>query len=168
MQTNLSLLSKALICLAMCSSSALSYALPSDQNQPIDVTADTATINDTTGVTTLTGKVKIIQGSMLITADKLTVHRNKNGDISTMVATGKPAHFTQQQKANEPHSKAWGQKMVYLVSDQTVTITGNAKVQQLSDKFSGEKIVYYMDKAIVKASGTKQRVRMIIQPKGNK
>lgn len=168
MQTNICLSSKILICLAVFCQISISHALPSDKDQAIDVTADTATMNDTTGVTTLTGKVEIIQGSMRITSDKLTVQRSKNGDISTMVAHGNPAHFSQQQKPNGAHSKAWGKKMTYAVSDQTITITGNAKVQQLNDKFSGETIVYYMDKAIVKASGTKQRVKMIIQPKGNK
>ncbi|MFT5708772.1 MAG: lipopolysaccharide export system protein LptA, partial [Oceanospirillaceae bacterium] len=103
-----------------------------------------------------------------ITADKLVINRNKNGDISQMLATGKPAHFTQQQQKDQPYSKAWGTKMIYDVGQQKITITGNARVEQLSDQFTGEVIVYQMDKAIVNARGGKQRVKMIIQPKGKK
>jgi lipopolysaccharide export system protein LptA len=58
--------------------------------------------------------------------------------------------------------------MDYSIIKQTVTITGNARVEQLSDKFTGEKVTYHMEKAIVEAMGGKQQVKMIIQPKGKK
>ncbi len=143
-------------------------ALPDDKNQPIAVTAGSATMDDTTGITTLRSAVKVVQGSMTITAGTLLIYRDKKGDIYKMVATGKPAHFSQQQKKGQPHTKAWGTKMLYSVTQQTVTITGNARVEQLTDKFSGETVTYHMDRAIVKAVGGKQRVKMVIQPKGKK
>ena len=148
--------------------SITTQALPEDRSKPIDVVASNAKLDDKTGITVLTGAVKIVQGSMTMTADKLVIHRNKQGDISKMIATGKPAFFTQQQQKNQPFSKAWGTKMDYSIAKQTVTITGNARVEQLSDKFTGQKITYRMDKAIVEATGGKQRVKMIIQPKGKK
>ncbi|MEH6443904.1 MAG: lipopolysaccharide transport periplasmic protein LptA [Oceanospirillaceae bacterium] len=156
------------VLLAAISCSQTVSALPEDRNQPIDVVANNAVLDDKTGITTLTGAVKIIQGTMAITADKLVISRNKNGDISKMLATGKPSHFTQQQQKGQPYSKAWGSNMIYSVSEQKITITGNARVEQLKDKFTGEVIVYHMDKAIVNAKGGKQRVKMIIQPKGKK
>ena len=158
-----------LIMLSLCILPSTSvFALPTDANQPIDVAANSASLDDKTGVTIITGAVKVIQGTMTIKADKLTMYRNAQGDINKMIAIGKPAFFTQQQQKGQPFSKAWGSKMLYLVSNQTVTITGNARVEQLHDKFTGEKVVYHMDKAIVNATGGKQRVKMVIQPKGNK
>jgi len=168
MRTNKILASKLLLVLTTLCFSANNYALPEDKNKPIDVAANSASMDNKNGTTVLTGKVEIIQGTMLINANKVVVQRDKNGDISTMVATGNLAHFTQQQQAGSAYSKAWGKKMVYSVANQTVTITGNAKVTQLNDTFTGEIVTYHMDKAIVKASGTKQRVKMIIQPKGQK
>ncbi len=144
------------------------YALPEDSSKPIDVDASSATFDDATGITTLTGAVKIIQGSMTIKASKMVIHRNKQGDVSKMIATGSPAFFTQQQLKGQPYSKAWGAKMLYSIADQTVTITGNARVEQLNDKINSEKIIYQMDKAIIKASGGKSRVKMVLQPKGKK
>ena len=155
--------------LAFCllySGSAL--ALPEDRQQPIDVLADNAIMNDKTGVTVLTGSVKIVQGTMLMTAQRLEIFRDAKGDINKMISTGKPAYFTQQQQPGQPYSKAWGEHMLYSVAKQTVTITGNARVEQLQDKFTGATVIYHMDKAIVNAIGGKQRVKMIIQPKGNK
>ncbi|MCJ8341035.1 MAG: lipopolysaccharide transport periplasmic protein LptA [Pseudomonadales bacterium] len=143
-------------------------ALPEDRQQPIDVVADNAIMNDKTGITVLTGSVKIVQGTMLMTADRLEIFRDSQGDINKMISTGKPAYFTQQQQPEQPYSKAWGEHMLYSVAKQTVTITGNARVEQLQDKFTGETVIYHMDKAIVNAIGGKQRVKMIIQPKGNK
>ena len=168
MKINLRQFHKLATLLAIICNISYSYALPDDKNQPIDVVADTASMDNSTGTTILTGKVEIVQGSLTITADKLVVQRNQQGDIHRMTATGNPAHFSQQQLPGNPHTKAWGTKMVYSVANQTITITGNAKVQQLDDKFTGDTVVYYMDKAIVKAIGTKQRVRMVIQPKGQK
>jgi len=168
MRTNKILASKLLLVLTTLCFSANNYALPEDKNKPIDVAANSASMDNKNGTTVLTGKVEIIQGTMLINANKVVVQRDKNGDISTMVATGNLAHFAQQQQAGSAYSKAWGKKMVYSVANQTVTITGNAKVTQLNDTFTGEIVTYHMDKAIVKASGTKQRVKMIIQPKGQK
>ena len=147
--------------------SPLSYALPDDREKPMDASANNATLDDKTGLTTLTGDVKVVQGSMNITASKLVIYKDKNGDVSKMIATGAPAFFSQQQQANQPVSKAWGSTMNYSVANQTVTITGNARVEQQKDKFTGQKIVYHMDKALVQATGGKQRVKMILQPKGN-
>ncbi|MEM5530672.1 lipopolysaccharide transport periplasmic protein LptA [Gammaproteobacteria bacterium AS21] len=157
----------AAICSIALLISPLSYALPDDREKPMDASANNATLDDATGLTTLTGDVKVVQGSMNITASKLVIYKDKNGDVSKMIATGNPAFFSQQQQANQPVSKAWGSTMNYSVTKQTVTITGNARVEQLKDKFTGQKIVYHMDKALVQATGGKQRVKMILQPKGN-
>ncbi|MGB1236804.1 MAG: lipopolysaccharide transport periplasmic protein LptA [Pseudomonadales bacterium] len=146
----------------------LALALPSDRNQPIDVNADSASMDENSGLTVLTGAVKVVQGTMKITGKKLEIYRDKAGEISKMITYGAPATFQQQQQKGKPLTHAFGSKMVYLLAEQTVTITGNAKVEQDNDKFSGEKVVYYMDKAVVKATGGKQRVKMIIQPKGQK
>lgn len=157
----------ALLSICLCFSAGV-LALPEDSDQPIDVAADSASVDDKTGVTILTGAVKIVQGTMTITADKVTIRRDEQGNVNQVTSLGKPAYFTQQQLENQAPSKAWGTKMVYLVSNQTITITGNARIEQLNDKFSGEKIVYQMDKAVVNATGGKQRVKMVIQPKGKK
>jgi len=156
----------ALICALTSLISPLSHALPDDREKPMDAIANNATLDDKTGLTTLTGDVNVVQGSMNIKANKLVIYKDKNGDISKMIATGSPAFFSQQQQLNQPVSKAWGSTMNYSIAKQTVTITGNARVEQLKDKFTGQKIVYHMDKALVEATGGKQRVKMILQPKG--
>ncbi|WP_415906071.1 lipopolysaccharide transport periplasmic protein LptA [Neptuniibacter sp. QD72_48] len=150
------------------------FALPDDQDKPIYITADSASINDTTGITTYKGNVIIKQGSLLIEAAHVDMHR-ANGDVDKLVAKGSPAHFRQQQEVNGNFTDAWGRHMVYMVNKKELTITQNAKVIQAKDTFTGTKIVYDLNKSIVNAFGStsanskdKGRVNMVIQPSKKK
>lgn len=160
------------LCLSLISTS-FAYALPDDRDQPIYVTADTASINDITGITTYTGNVIIKQGSILIEAAHVDIYRAE-GDIDKMIAKGEPAHFRQKPQIDEPYTDAWGLHMVYRVDDQLLTITKKAKVIQDKDTFTGNKVVYDIDRSIVDAYGDekpgsgKGRVNMVIQPKKKK
>lgn len=157
----------ALIC-CLCSSAL--YALPQDKSQPIHIQADHAEIDEKKGTITYTGKVRMTQGSMQINASQVQLFRNQK-QVTRIIATGKPANFRQQPQDDQPVTDAFGKKLDYSIAKQTVTITGDARVQQNADSFSSERIVYHMDEAIVNAysgeNGTGQRVKMVIQPKAD-
>lgn len=152
--------------------SANATALPDDRDQPIHITADTASINDKTGITTYKGNVVITQGSILIEADHVDMFRGDEG-VEKLIAQGAPAHFRQQPEVNSAYSDAWGLHIVYMIDDDKLTITKQAKVVQEQDTFTGEKIIYDLAKSIVDAFGNadgsadtnKGRVNMVIQPK---
>jgi lipopolysaccharide export system protein LptA len=160
------------ISILLCSYTMNAYALPSDQEQPIYITADSASINDSTGITTYKGNVIIKQGSLLIEGAHVDMYRGDEG-VDKLITKGSPAHFRQLPKKGEPYSDAWGKHMVYQVNDQKLTITKEAKVVQAQDTFTGEKIIYDLDKSIVDAFGSEKssqgqpagRVNMVIQPK---
>ncbi|KDE40776.1 MAG: lipopolysaccharide transport periplasmic protein LptA [Nitrincola lacisaponensis] len=147
------------------------FALPDDQDQPIYVSADQASLNERTGVAVYTGAVEIRQGSMILQGSRVEMHRDGQGSISRIITTGSPAEFQQQASPNQPVTKAYGLRMDYQVPTQTVTITENARVVQDADEFTGERIVYDMDNSIVDAFRSEaqggQRVQMVIQPKAN-
>jgi len=156
-----------LLALLLCLPS-LSQALPNDRNQPIKISADQASINERSGVTVYSGNVEIRQGSMLIKGARVELHRNDAG-VERIISTGAPAEFHQQPKADAPLTKAYGKRMDYRIKRQEITITDSARVTQGEDSFSGERIIYNMDKAIVNAFGSDdkggERVRMVIQPR---
>lgn len=144
-------------------------ALPEDRDQPIYITADSASINDTTGITTYKGNVIIKQGTLLIEANLVDMYRNDDG-IDKLIAKGTPAHFRQQARKADPYSDAWGKHIVYEVNDSKLIITQEAKVTQKQDTFTGSRIVYDLDRSIVDAYGQGDdkkngRVNMVIQPK---
>ncbi|MDO6592712.1 lipopolysaccharide transport periplasmic protein LptA [Neptuniibacter sp. 1_MG-2023] len=160
----------AFILLAVAVSNA--YALPDDQEQPIYITADTAQIDDKTGITTYKGNVIIKQGSLLIEGEHVDMYRGEEG-VEKLIAKGSLAHFRQLPRKGDPYSDAWGKHLLYQVDDQKLTITEEAKVVQAEDTFTGNKIVYDLDKSIVNAfggaskdeTGEPGRVNMVIQPK---
>jgi lipopolysaccharide export system protein LptA len=159
--------------LALSVFASAAFALPEDRDQPIYVTADTATINDNTGITTYKGNAIIKQGTLLIEAAHVDIYRS-DGELDKLIAKGKLAHFRQQPKIDQPYSDAWGLHMVYNVDDQMLTITGDAKVIQNKDTFTGKKVIYDIDRSIVNAFGRDNgengdgRVNMVIQPKEKK
>ncbi len=154
-------------CLVLLASAA-AFALPDDVEQPIQISADSASINDNTGVTVYSGRVEIVQGSMKIRGDRVELYRDGSGEVSRILSFGQPARFEQQPKAEQPVTQASGLRMEYRIAAQEITISEQAKVEQAQDTFSGDRIVYNMSKAIVDAySGQNddQRVRMVIQPR---
>lgn len=145
-------------------------ALPEDTRKPIHISADTATRNDQTGITIYKGDVELSQGSMRITGQHIELRQTNNG-VSAIIAKGGPAHFQQRPAKDKEITHAYGQTLDYNIKTKELNITGQAKVSQGSDSFSGNRIVYDMNNSTVKAFGDNQdqgqRVQMIIQPKAS-
>lgn len=156
------------ICTLTLSLAEQALALPEDASQPIHISADSASINDNTGVTVYSGDVHIEQGTMKIRGDRVELYRNDAGDVNRIVSVGRPAEFEQQPSADQPVTYAYGLHMEYRVQAQEVTITEQARVEQGQDTFTGQRIVYNMERAIVDAFSSESgdtRVQMVIQPK---
>lgn len=154
--------------------SSYSFALPEDRDQPIQVAADQAHLNDLTGLIVYTGNVEITQGTLKILGSIVEIYRDAQGDISKMVAVGTPAEFHYQSTLNQPPATAYGLRLEYLIPSQTVTVTDQARVIQNQDEFSGDRIVYEMDKSVVNVFGSEEaktsgrtRVQMTLQPRAN-
>lgn len=153
--------------------SGLAHALPSDSNQPINVQADSAEMDDKRGVAIYRGDVVITQGTLKITGDTVTITLNKEGDIDVFTSVGKPAYYEQQPSANKNLVKAYGLTIQYFANTEKIIITDQAKVVQQGNTFRGEKIVYDTKMEIVTAGRGKQgtittpapRINMVIQPK---
>lgn len=161
------LLLRTLLTYLMIASTPL-FALPSDRQQPIRIEADNALIDENTGITLYRGNVQVFQGTLLIEAAELKLIQ-RNRQLVQMIAVGNPAHFQQQVSKQGTLSNAYGNKLDYQIKKQQLTISGNAKVINDQDTFSGERIVYDLKRSIVDAYGGKKpgdkgRIQMIIQP----
>lgn len=148
--------------------SALSWGLPSDSEQEISIASDQATLDKIQGELIYTGHVELKQGTLSIIADKVTLTRNEKG-LQKLVATGTPARYEQLLSVNEDKTHAYGNTIIYNVSNDELTLLDNAGLEKQGNVFAGEKIVYLIKEQRVKANSTEQeRVRMVIQPKTNK
>lgn len=158
------------------------FALPSDRSQPVSLVADKATYNDKTGYTTYTGNVVIEQGTMKLQADSVTAQLNKNRQISTVTASGRPARFQQKTEANKGFAKGEGQKIVYNADTGIITLSGNAFVNQDGASVRGATLRYSMNKGDIEAVGSgggnaasstspsqnQGRVQIVIPPNNSK
>jgi len=136
---------------------ALATALSTDRNQPMYVEADRADIDDKRGVSVYRGNVKIIQGTLQLTAAELTVH-SKGGDIVKAVAIGQPATYRQRPDGKEQDVEAESLRMEYYATEQKIILLDKAEVRQAGDTFRSDKIHYDIAKDVVNAGavGTEQ------------
>ncbi len=145
-------------------------ALQSDRTRPIQLEADSADINEKTGVSVYTGHVDITQGSMHIRAHKLVVEQHK-GQGARLVATGKPVYFRQRPDPGKPEVKGHARRAEYNTGSELLILTGNAVLKQGKDSFSNDRIVYDRVKGVVKAGKSakgKDRVKITIDPNNHR
>ncbi len=142
------------------------HALQSDREQPIDLEADSAEIDDKRGVSIYTGHVEITQGSMHIRADKLVVEQHR-GKGTRLIATGRPMHFRQLPAPGKPPVRGHALRAEYDTGSELLILSGNAVLQQGKDRFANDRIVYDRVKGVVRAGRSakgKTRVRITIDP----
>lgn len=144
------------------------WALSSDSEQSISFQSDKFEMDDIRKTQTYSGTVVMEQGSMKISADKVVIFRQGN-KVSRVIATGRPAHYSQVPEAGKDPIVAQAFRMEYDIDDKTLHLIENASVVQQGTSLSGNRIEYDVKNALVKAEGnlTKgkdDRVRMIIPP----
>lgn len=157
---------------------SLAWALPSDSEQPINIEADHAELDDTNGITQYKGKAILTQGTLRIEGDIITFYYDDKKQLTKAVAQGNLATYQQIQKPGEEPVKARALQMEYYAKSQKIFLLGQGHVWQAGDEFSGNKIEYDIEKNVVIANsapvevaGEKQtsgRIHIIIQPPGSK
>lgn len=146
-------------------------ALPDDRRQPIHLEADSASFDQRSGVSEYRGNFELRQGSLRLAADSAKVFV-RDGAFQRMEAAGAPTRFSYQPEAGKPPIRGSGQRVVYSLSDNSVTVSGDARVIQGGDEFRGATLVYDLDNAVIRASGGRQtgpdgsrgRIRITLQP----
>ena len=151
------------------------WALPSDRDQPIEIEADHAQLDDQQGITQYKGKAILTQGTLRIEGDIITFYYDNNKQIVKMIAQGKRASYQQIQKPGEAPIRAKAYQMEYYAGSQKIYLIGKGHVWQNGSEFSGERIEYDIEKNIVNVSGRAnqseqpkkgERIHIIIQPPG--
>ncbi len=148
---------------------ALAAALPEDRNQPIQLEARSGEINQQTGVSVYQGNVVISQGSMRLNADVATIHV-KDGGFQRMEATGNPVNLRYQPTVDKPEILGTSQRVEYDVVSAKVIMSGNARLTQGQDVFTGDRVEYDLKSDVVRArgAGDKGRIQFTIQPQPQK
>lgn len=123
---------------------------------PVDFTASTMAYNPKSGEVTLNGNVKVTQGTLDLTCQKLTMLVNQGGNISTMTANGNVA-FTRQTPVGE--ESATGTTAVYQPSVGVLKLTGNVTLTRGGNTLNGEVLTYNIAGGQLNLSGGRTSVK---------
>jgi lipopolysaccharide export system protein LptA len=139
-------------------------ALTDDSTKPINIQADSAEINDVTGISTYRGNVTITQGSTVLTGD-IVILETANKKVNKIITEGTLSTFKQTTDDGRKVN-AEAEKMVYSITGNEITLTRNAKLTESGNTFASDKITFYTDKEIVTAgsSSGSDRVNITVFP----
>jgi lipopolysaccharide export system protein LptA len=169
-----------LIILSVSSLTALSFpllGLSTDFEQPIEIEADFAELDDQEGTTVYIGNVVLVQGSIVMTGDKLIATFTSERDLEKAILEGRLATFRQTPDKGQD-IEGEGAIIEMHAFDNMFFLTGKAKVTQGLRLTQGHRISYDTEKSIstVRTSRSsnssantsdrpKDRVRIVIPPK---
>ncbi len=154
-------------------------ALSTDSEQPIEIEADFAELDDEEGTTLYVGNVIVIQGSIRMTGDRLRVNFTEDRDLKEVYLEGQPATFRQTPDNAAHDVEGEALLMEYHALKNLLFLIEKAKVTQGERLFQGHRINYDTEKSIITARSsragkadkderpkeTSGRVRIIIPPK---
>lgn len=152
---------------------ASALAEESDRDQPIELEADTVTVNDAKKISIYTGNVILNQGSLQIKADKMIVREDQDG-FQHSTCTGNPTTFKQKRTGKDEWMQGSGQRIEYNARMDKVQLYTNAWVKRGEDIVTGDYISYDANAEYAEViGGTKanpngtagSRVKATIQPK---
>lgn len=150
------------------------HAEKADRDKPIELEADTVSVNDAKKVSVYTGNVILTQGTLMIRGDKLVVREDKEG-FQHSTSYGNPTTFKQKMEGKEEYMKGSAQRIEYDGRMDKVQLYTKAWVMRGDDIVHGDYISYdaNAEYAEVIGGGSQSatpatptgRVKAIIQPK---
>ena len=138
------------------------FARSDDSEKPIQITADTAELNDKTGVSIYRGDVEMVQGTTILTGDIITVY-TVDGQVTKLISVGELATY-QETTDDGDIVYAEGEEMIYYRDEKKVEIFRKGKITQLDNIIRSEYILYLTEEGIIDTGTKKDRVNITIQP----
>jgi len=148
-----------------------SSALESDREHPIRIQADAAIVDETNGSSVYKGNVIITQGTLEVTANEVEIFTAAGEVIQIIATTDKDsellAHYQQQINESMEMVVADAQKITYLIQEERLHLSGDARLKKVQDVFSGQLLSYDLARGIVTLNsiGGFDRVNMTITPR---
>jgi len=179
-ELNLNNIFSAGVILALTCAWQTAGALTSDKDQAIEIVADMMELDDIENTSVYTGDVIVIQGSIRMTGDKMTVYFTAEDDMDTLIMEGNPATYRQLPDDSKIYDEGEALRMEYYELKNLVILIERAKVTQEGSQLSGNRIEYDTELSQVRATSrprdkndteaattpeTNGRVKIIIPPK---
>jgi lipopolysaccharide export system protein LptA len=146
-----------------------------DRDKPIELEADTVTVDDAKKTSVYTGDVILTQGTLVIKGDKLIVREDSQG-FQHGTSYGNPTTFRQKLEGKNEYMSGSALRIEYDGRMDKVQLYNKAWVKRGDDIVHGDYISYDANAEYAEVIGggnktvegaPKGRVRAVIQPKKN-
>jgi lipopolysaccharide export system protein LptA len=147
------------------------YAEKADRDKPINLEADSVTLDDIKKISVYQGNVILSQGTMLLRADRVEVKQDPQGGLQTVQASGRPVSFRQKLDGSEDYIEGFAQRIEFSNATGQLELTGQAQLRRGQDELRGARISYNANTEFYKVSGQADaqtpagRVRAVIRPR---
>ena len=161
---------KLVIIFTLLISNTFLYAEKADRDKPIEIEADTMTVDDAKSTSIYSGDVILKQGTLLIRADELIVRQDKQG-FQHSTSLGNPTTFKQKIEGSNEYIQGKALRIEYDGHMDKIHLYKNAEVKRGNDIVVGDYITYDANAEVAQAmsskteNGKKGRTKAIIKPK---
>lgn len=158
----------AMLCVALLATSA--HAEKADRDKPVNLEADTVTLDDVKKISVYQGNVVLSQGTLTLRADRVQVTQNADG-LDKVNAIGRPVAFRQKADGSDEFIEGFSDRIEYDGVTGQVELIGQAMLRRGSDELRGARISYNTNNGFYKVVGQPDakspsgRVRAVIRPK---
>jgi lipopolysaccharide export system protein LptA len=143
-----------------------------DRDKEIVVGADRLTADDKARTSTFEGAVVITQGTMRMTAAKVTVREDKDRH-KYYVASGSPVTFRQKRDNADEWIEGFADRAEFDDRADVLKLFSKARVKRNNDELTGDLITYDMRREVAEVTGAPAganapnagRVKVIMTPK---
>lgn len=156
------------LCAAVLALPAL--AEKADRTKPVNLEANTVTLDDVKKVSVYQGNVILTQGTLMLRADQVDVTQNENG-LDKISATGRPVAFRQKQDGRDEYVEGFADRIEFDSVNSQLELIGQAQLRRGRDELRGARISYNSNTEFYKVVGQPDaktpsgRVRAVIRPK---
>lgn len=158
----------AMLCAILLATSA--HAEQADRDKPVNLEADTVTLDDIKKISVYQGNVVMSQGTLMLRADRVQVAQNANG-LDKVSATGHPVAFRQKTDSGDEFIEGFADRIEYDGVTGQLELIGQARLRRGGDELHGAQISYNANTGFYKVVGQPNaqtpsgRVRAVIRPK---
>ncbi len=158
----------AMLCAILLATSA--HAEQADRNKPVNLEADTVTLDDIKKISVYQGNVVMSQGTLMLRADRVQVTQNTDG-LDKVSATGHPVAFRQKTDSGDEFIEGFADRIEYDGVTGQLELIGQARLRRGGDELHGAQISYNANTGFYKVVGQPNaqtpggRVRAVIRPK---
>ena len=134
-----------------------------DSEKPIHITADSAELNEKSGVSIYRGDVKMVQGTTILHGDIITVYTS-NDEVDKMISVGDLATY-QETTDDGDIVYAESEEMIHNSAEKKIELFRRGKITQVGNIIRSDYILYLTEEGLIDTGTKKDRIEITIQPK---